>query len=95
MRIQRYRPGLEMIVGGFLDPSLGPVVSVGTGGVLTEVVDDAVFAPAPVDEAAAEAMIDRLRGRRLLDGYRGLPPADIGSLAGIVSLVSRGLAGSG
>jgi len=42
----------------------------------------------------ATEMIDRLRGRRLLDGYRGAPASDVSGLARIVSLVSRGLVGS-
>jgi acetate---CoA ligase (ADP-forming) len=55
---------------------------------------DVVFAPAPVDEAGARRMINRLRGRPLLDGFRGGSPADVDGLARIVSVVSRGLVGS-
>ena len=94
-RVERFRPGLEMIVGGLSDPVFGPVVSVGMGGVLTEVLGDVAFAPAPVDESAARRMIDRIRARPLLDGYRGDPPAEIDGLARIVSQVSRGLVGTG
>jgi succinyl-CoA synthetase beta subunit len=94
-RVERFRPGLEMIVGGLSDPVFGPVVSVGMGGVLTEVLRDVAFAPAPVDEPRARDLIDRLRGRPLLDGFRGGPPADIDGLARIVSQVSRGLVGTG
>ena len=93
-RVERYRPGLEMIVGALVDPVFGPLVSVGVGGVLTELLGDVVFAPAPVDEAGARRMINRLRGRPLLDGFRGGSPADVGGLARIVSVVSRGLVGS-
>jgi acyl-CoA synthetase (NDP forming) len=93
VRVERYRPGLEMIVGGLIDPVFGPLALVGVGGVLTELLDDIAFAPAPVDETAATAMIDRLRGRALLDGFRGTPAADVEELARIVSLVSRGLVG--
>jgi len=84
-----------VIVGAVIDPVFGPLVSVGLGGVLTELLDDVVFAPAPVDEEGALAMIARLRGRIILDGHRGDPAADVGGLASIVSLVSRGLVGSG
>jgi acetyltransferase len=93
-RVERFQPGLEMIVGGLSDPVFGPVVSVGMGGVLTEVLGDVAFALAPVDEPGARRMIDRIRARPLLDGYRGDPPAEIDGLARIVSLVSRGLVGS-
>jgi acetate---CoA ligase (ADP-forming) len=94
VRVERHRPGLEMIVGGLVDPVFGPLVSVGIGGVLTELLDDVVFAPAPVDEIHAAAMIERLRGRVLLDGFRGASPSDLGELARIVSLVSRAMTGS-
>jgi acyl-CoA synthetase (NDP forming) len=95
VRVERYRPGLEMIVGGLIDPGFGPLVSVGTGGLLTELIDDVVFAPAPVDVNQARSLISRLGGRVLLDGFRGSTPADVDELARIVSRVSRGIASSG
>jgi acetate---CoA ligase (ADP-forming) len=94
VRVERYRPGLEMIVGGLVDPVFGPLISVGVGGVMTELLDDVVFAPAPVDEIQAAAMIERLRGRALLDGLRGASPSDPDELARIVSLISRAMTGS-
>jgi acyl-CoA synthetase (NDP forming) len=95
VRVERYRPGLEMIVGGLVDPVFGPLVSVGTGGVLTELIEDVVYATAPVGLNEARAMISQLRGRALLEGFRGSAPADVDELARIVSLVSRGIAASG
>jgi acyl-CoA synthetase (NDP forming) len=95
VRVERYRPGLEMIVGGLVDPVFGPLVSVGTGGVLTELIDDVVFVTAPVGVNEARSMISKLRGRPLLDGFRGSAPADVDELARIVSVVSRGIAASG
>ena len=95
VRVERFRPGLEMLVGGLVDPVFGPLISVGIGGVLTEMLDDVVFAPAPVDEIEAAVMIERLRGRALLDGFRGAPAGDVEGLALIVSLVSRGITGPG
>jgi len=94
VRVERYRPGLEMIVGVVTDPVFGPVVSIGMGGVLTELLADITFAPAPVDEVGARRMADRLQARPLLDGYRGGPPADVDRLARIVSQVSRALIGA-
>jgi hypothetical protein len=94
-RVERYRPGLELIVGALVDPVFGPLVSVGLGGVLTELLGDVVFAPAPVDKKGAQAMISRLRGHHLFDGFRGAPSADVDALSKLVSIVSRGLIGSG
>jgi acyl-CoA synthetase (NDP forming) len=90
--VEPFRPGLEVIVGGLFDDQLGALVSVGIGGIHTEILDDIAFAPAPVTEEEAMAMIDRLRMRLLLEGARGAPAADVPGLAGIVSLVSRGVA---
>jgi acyl-CoA synthetase (NDP forming) len=95
IRVERFHPGLEVIVGAIVDDGFGPLVSIGLGGVLTELLDDVVFAPAPVDTEDALEMIDRLRGRELLDGYRGTSPANVEGLAHLVSVVSRGLVGSG
>ncbi len=53
--------GAELLVAAFRDPLFGPMISVGVGGGLTELVDDVVTQPAPVDEAGAAAMILRLR----------------------------------
>ena len=95
IRVERFQPGLEVIIGAIVDDRFGPLVSIGLGGVLTELLDDVVFAPAPVNTDDASEMIDRLRGRELLDGYRGTSPADVEGLAHLVSVISRGLVGSG
>lgn len=82
-------PGVEIIVGVVRDPTFGPVVTVGAGGITTELFRDVAYALAPLDEAAAEALIRTLRSAPLLDGFRGAPPADMAALARLVSLVSR------
>ncbi len=82
-------PGVEIIVGVVRDPTFGPVVTVGAGGVTTELFHDVAYALAPLDEAAAEALIRTLRSAPLLDGFRGARPADIAALARLVSLISR------
>lgn len=94
IRVEQFRPGLEVIVGAIVDDTFGSLVSVGLGGTLTELLDDVAFSPAPVDTRGAREMIDRLRGRAVLDGYRGTSPADVTGLADVVSVVSRGLVGS-
>ena len=82
-------PGVELVIGARIDPLFGPLVVVGLGGVLVEVLKDTVLAPAPVSAAEAAAMLDRLRGARLLDGFRGAPAVDRARLAETVAAVSR------
>jgi acetyltransferase len=81
-------PGVEMLVGGLRDPSFGPMVVVGLGGVLVEVLRDTALRLAPIGPDEARAMIDGLRGRRVLDGVRGRPPADVDALVDLVVRVS-------
>jgi acyl-CoA synthetase (NDP forming) len=86
---QQVTDGVEMIAGLVIDPQFGPFVLLGAGGVLAELLDDVVLRPAPVDEGEVTAMIAELRGRRLLDGFRGAPAADAGALAATVAALSR------
>jgi acetate---CoA ligase (ADP-forming) len=94
VRVEKYRPGMEIMVGSVNDPIFGPIVSVGLGGIFAELTGDVVFAPGPVDVGGARLLIDRLRLRPALDGFRGYPAADVDELASIVSITSRGLVGS-
>ena len=76
--------GTEMIVGVTRDPTLGPAVMVGTGGVFTEILADTAVRPLPLDEADAYEMVRSLKGFSLLDGARGRPPADVDALVQVV-----------
>ncbi len=80
--------GVEIALGLTIDPQFGPVVMVGAGGTMVEVLRDARFALAPFDAAAAERLIDGLRVRPLLAGARGAPPADVGALAQTIARFS-------
>ena len=73
--------GVEMVIGVHRDPEVGPVVMVGAGGVLLELVEDVSFGPPGLDHARALDMISRLRSARLLAGYRGAPACDVTALA--------------
>jgi hypothetical protein len=66
--------GVELIVGCRQDPSFGPVLLVGFGGIYTEILNDTAIALGPVDAKVAAAMIRSLRGVSLLQGARGRPP---------------------
>ncbi len=81
--------GVEAIIGAVRDPQFGPVVMVGLGGVLVEVLDDVAFRVAPVVGAEAQAMLGELRGARLLHGVRGRPPADLPAAADLIVRVSE------
>lgn len=81
--------GVELILGVTVDPLLGPFVLVGLGGVLAEAIKDVSLRPAPVDRDQALVMLRELRGRTLLDGYRGAPPADVGAVADAIVSLSR------
>ena len=81
--------GVECILGMRRDPTFGPVVMMGSGGVLAEMFDDVSFRRAPIDRAEAKRMIDELAVARVLAGVRGRPRCDIDALAGAVAALSR------
>lgn len=83
------RDGYEVIVGGLDDPQFGPVVAVGLGGVYVEVFKDVVFELAPITPKEALRSIRMLKAVRILEGYRGKPPADLNALAEFVSKASQ------
>ena len=96
VRVERMAgAGVETIVGVSRDPGFGPMLAVGLGGVLVEVLDDFVLSLAPVDAAEAHEMLRNLRGRRILDGVRGAPPADVDALVELLVAVSRLAAAAG
>jgi acyl-CoA synthetase (NDP forming) len=72
---------LELIVGLVRDPQFGPAVMLGLGGIRAEVDRDVVFRLAPVDRQEVERMISKLKGRALLEGFRGMAPVDLDLLA--------------
>jgi acetyl-CoA synthetase len=91
--VQRMMPrGVEVIVGGRVDPQFGPLIVVGLGGVLVEVLADTALAPAPIGPREADALLRELRAFRLLEGYRGLPAADLNRLCEIVARASEFIA---
>ena len=75
--------GVDLVVGARRDPSFGPVVLIGVGGVFVEVLDDVVIAPVPTDAAHLAGLIRTLRAFPLLDGARGQEPVDCLAVAEI------------
>jgi len=80
--------GVEMLVGAVHDPTFGPLIVCGSGGVLVDLLADAAFRLHPVTAEDAAEMIREVRGSRLLRGYRGAPPADETALRDVVLRVS-------
>ncbi len=81
--------GRETIVGGTRDPSFGPMVMFGLGGIFVEVLSDVVFRMAPIARAQAADMVTGLRGAKLLTGVRGHPPVDQRALEDVLLRVSQ------
>jgi acyl-CoA synthetase (NDP forming) len=81
--------GIELVVGGRNDPLFGPLIVVGLGGILVEVLNDTALSPAPVTPFEAEALLRQLKGVKLLEGFRGMPAVNIKRLAEVISDVSR------
>jgi acyl-CoA synthetase (NDP forming) len=81
--------GVEMFVGATRDPAFGAVVVFGTGGVQLELWNDVVCRIAPLSRAEARFMVDSIRGRKLLDGFRGAPAGDREALVEAILAVSR------
>ncbi|MDQ1018497.1 acetate--CoA ligase family protein [Streptomyces afghaniensis] len=86
---QMIEHGVEMVVGITHDDLFGPTVTVGLGGVLVEVLRDTAVGVPPFGEEQARDMLAGLRGRVLLDGVRGRPPADLDALAEVVLRAQR------
>ena len=86
--IEEMAQGVELIIGALNNPSFGPLVMVGMGGVYAELFRDVARHYAPFAVDTARELLLSLRGARILQGYRGKPPCDIDALAEAVSRVS-------
>jgi hypothetical protein len=81
------RDGVELLVGTMRDPQWGAVLTLGLGGIWTEVLKDTQLTLLPATSAEIESMLLKLRGARLLQGYRGSPPVDIGRLSLMIARI--------
>jgi len=82
-------PGFEVIVGGTVDITFGPVVMFGMGGFFVELFRDVSFALAPVTREQALWLVGETKGEKVLRGFRGKPPLDSDAIADIIVTVSE------
>jgi succinyl-CoA synthetase beta subunit len=88
--VQKMAPrGHELVIGMVNDPTFGPIMMVGIGGTMVELMGDVVHRPAPVDAAEAAEMLRSLRSAKLLQGFRGAAAVDIAPAADLIASLSR------
>ena len=81
--------GTELLAGVTIDPTFGPVLAVGLGGIWVEVLKDTSLRLLPVDAAEVKRMLGELRGWPLLAGARGTPPANLDAVAEAIAGLGR------
>jgi acetyl coenzyme A synthetase (ADP forming)-like protein len=81
--------GVEVMVGMTRDPLFGPLLAFGLGGIHVEILGDVQFRITPLTDRDATAMINEIKGNRLLQGYRGQPPADIKAIEDVLLRISH------
>jgi acetyl coenzyme A synthetase (ADP forming)-like protein len=86
---QMLSQGTEVLLGAVTDPTFGPVVTFGIGGILVEVMRDVTFRLAPTSRAGALGMVDGIRAAEVLRGVRGRAGVDRYALAATIEAVSE------
>ena len=79
----------ELVIGMTREPQFGPCVMFGLGGIFTEIFEDVSFRVAPVEKPEALAMMQEIKGHRILEAVRGMEPANLDSLADMVITVGQ------
>lgn len=79
----------EFVIGLIRDAQFGPCVMFGLGGIMTEILNDVVFRPAPLTKEEALRMIESIKAKKMLGTMRGMPPIDLDQLAGIIVKVGK------
>lgn len=86
--------GVEMIIGTIMDPQFGPLVMLGAGGTMAELLQDRAVGFAPLSIEQAGAMVSRLKVAPVLDGWRGKPATDRAALCRTLVRLSEIAAGA-
>src|SRR5262249_2623431 len=80
--------GVEMMAGAMFDPTFGPLLVCGSGGTLLELLGDVALRLHPLTDVDARDMLESIRGKALLHGFRGAPPADEAALVAMLLRLS-------
>ena len=88
--VQEMAPnGTEVIVGSTDDPTFGPTIMFGLGGIFVEILKDVSFRLAPINRTDAEEMVKEIKAYKILEGARGMPPADQETIVNILLATSK------
>ena len=87
--VEMVKGGKEMIIGSKLEPSMGPVIMLGMGGIYVEVLKDVTFKLAPVTDKEADDMISSIKMKKILEGVRGEKPSDKSKLSECIQKLSQ------
>jgi len=82
------KEGVELMIGVTDDPLFGPLIGFGLGGIHVEILGDVRFRVTPLTDKDATDMVREIRGYRLLEGYRGHPPADVKAIEEVLLRIS-------
>lgn len=86
--VEKMESGIELIIGTTEDPQFGDLIMLGIGGTFVEIYKDVTFRLIPIEEKDAYEMMNELKGKKMLDGPRGMPKVDRKELASILVKVS-------
>ena len=81
--------GVEIIVGIQNDPQFGPVIMVGLGGIMTEIMKDVAFRMLPITTSDAKSMLNELKGSKLFKGFRGSAPIDLNAVSKMLVQIGK------
>jgi len=88
--VQEMAPwGTEVIVGSTKDPTFGPTIMFGLGGIFVEILKDVSFRLAPINEDDAQEMVKEIKAYKILEGARGKPPSDREAIVDILLKTSN------
>jgi len=88
--VQEMAPkGTEIIIGSTVDPTFGPTIMFGLGGIFVEILKDVSFRLAPISKEDAWEMIDEIKAKKMLDGPRGTAKADKEAIVATLLSVSK------